>query len=77
MPTEREDVRPAFVATRAEALRRLGTFLPRAGRIYAEQRNTDAGPQGERSVSALSPYLRYRLLTEREVIVAALDRHGP
>ncbi len=68
---------PAFVATRAEALRRLDAFLPRAGRAYAENRNSDAGPDAERSVSALSPYLRYRLLTEREVIAAALDRHGP
>ena len=67
---------PTFVATRAEALRRLDAFLPRAGRAYAEGRNGDGGPAAERSVSALSPYLRYRVLTEREVIAAALDRHG-
>ena len=68
---------PHFVATRAEALDRLAAFLPRAGRAYAQDRNTDGGPDRVRSVSALSPYLRYRLLTEREVIAAALDRHGP
>ena len=68
---------PVFGPTRDEALRRLDAFLPRAGRAYAQDRNTDAGPGVERSVSALSPYLRYRLLTEREVIVGALDRHGP
>ncbi len=67
---------PHFVATRAEALDRLAAFLPRAGRAYAQDRNTDGGPDRDRSVSALSPYLRYRLLTEREVIAAALDRHG-
>ena len=66
-----------FIATRDEALCRLEAFLPRAGRAYAENRNTDGGPDVERSVSALSPYLRYRLLTEREVIAAVLDRHGP
>ena len=77
MPMESDGVTPVFVATRAEALRRLDLFLPRAGRAYAEQRNSDGGPEAERSVSALSPYLRYRLLTEREVIAAALDRHGP
>ncbi len=67
---------PIFNATRDEALRRLEAFLPRAGRAYAENRNNDGGPDVERSVSALSPYLRYRLLTEREVIAAVLDRHG-
>ncbi len=72
-----KDVAPVFKATREEALRRLEAFLPRAGRAYADNRNTDGGPDAERSVSALSPYLRYRLLTEREVITAVLDRHGP
>ncbi len=75
-PVEVDGATPAFVATRAAALDRLAAFLPRAGRAYAENRNGDAGPGAERSVSALSPYLRYRLLTEREVIAAALDRHG-
>ncbi len=74
---EADGTTPVFIATRAEALRRLDTFLPRAGRAYADGRNADGGPGVERSVSALSPYLRYRLLTEREVIAAALDRHGP
>lgn len=74
---EADGITPVFVATRAEALRRLDAFLPRAGRAYAEGRNADGGPEAERSVSALSPYLRYRLLTEREVIAGALDRHGP
>ena len=74
---EADSTIPVFVATRAEALRRLDLFLPRAGRAYAEGRNSDGGPGAERSVSALSPYLRYRLLTEREVIAAVLDRHGP
>ncbi|RYC29154.1 DNA photolyase FAD-binding protein [Lichenibacterium minor] len=74
---EADGITPVFTATRAEALRRLDAFLPRAGRAYADGRNADAGPDAERSVSALSPYLRYRLLVEREVIAAALDLHGP
>ncbi len=63
--------------TRAEALRRLDDFLPRAGRDYAESRNYDLGPGDRSNVSALSPYLRHRLLTEQEVVAAAIDRHGP
>ena len=66
----------AFVPTRAEGLRRLTDFLPAAGRQYAESRNTDGGPESRGNVSLLSPYLRYRLLTEEEVIAAALAHHG-
>ncbi len=68
---------PVFaVATRAEALRRLADFVPRAGRHYAEGRNADHGPQARSNVSQLSPYLRYRLLTEYEIIAAVLARHS-
>jgi deoxyribodipyrimidine photo-lyase len=65
-----------FPATRAEGLRRLADFLPRAARAYADNRNTDLGPRERDNVSVLSPYLRYRLITEREVIVATLGRHS-
>ena len=63
--------------TRAEGLHRLAAFLPAAGRAYADSRNTDSGPEARGNVSMLSPYLRYRLLTEDEVIAAALAHHGP
>ena len=35
----------------------------------------DGGPDGPRAVSNLSPYLRYRLLTEFEIVAAVLDQH--
>ena len=66
----------AFVPTRAEGLHRLAAFLPAAGRHYADSRNNDGGPAARGNVSLLSPYLRYRLLTEDEVIAAALAQHG-
>ena len=66
----------AFVPTRAEGLHRLAAFLPAAGRQYADNRNADGGPAARGNVSMLSPYLRYRLLTEDEVITAALTHHG-
>jgi deoxyribodipyrimidine photo-lyase len=66
-----------WVATRAEGLRRLNAFLPHAGAAYAERRNTDPGPDGRSAVSMLSPYLRYRLVTEAEVAAAVLQHHGP
>ncbi|GAB0112904.1 FAD-binding domain-containing protein [Acidisoma sp. C75] len=61
--------------SRAAGLAQLAVFLPRAGRAYAEWRNFDPGPGGAPAVSALSPYLSHRLLTEPEVIAAVLTRH--
>lgn len=66
----------AWPATRAEALRRLADFLPRAGRAYAAQRNYDRSPDDRRNVSVLSPYLRRRMVTEAEIVAAVIDRHG-
>ncbi len=61
---------------RATGLARLAGFLPAAGGRYAATRNTDHGLDRESSTSALSPYLRRRLLTEWEVAAAAVDAHG-
>ena len=57
--------------TREEGLRRLGGFLPFAGRDYADRRNHVPG-----TVSGLSPYVRHRLLTEEEIAGAVLQRHS-
>ncbi len=63
--------------TRAAALDRLAATVPRAGRAYAEGRGTDAGPDAEPTTTALSPFLRRRLLLEEEAVAAALAAHGP
>lgn len=65
-----------WTPTRAEALGRFKDFLPRAGRPYGDTRNDDLGPGDRSNVSALSPYLRHRLLLEPEVVAATLARHG-
>lgn len=64
-----------FPASRDEGLHRLSCFLPRAGRSYEEGRNTDPGPDQLGAVSKLSPYLRYRLITEQEVVSQVLSQH--
>lgn len=66
-----------FVPDRRAGLDALDAFVPHAGRRYAELRNHDFGPQSRANVSMLSPYLRHRLITEREVIEAVLDVHSP
>jgi deoxyribodipyrimidine photo-lyase len=62
--------------TRAAGLARLNAFLPHAGRAYASGRNADHGPDDRSNVSALSPWIRRRLITEEEVIAAVLKRHS-
>ncbi|WP_298329357.1 FAD-binding domain-containing protein [Asticcacaulis sp.] len=62
--------------TRAQALERLETFLPRAGSAYARDRNIDPGPNDTGHVSKLSPYVRLRLIGEWELARAAEKAHG-
>ncbi|MGC3937518.1 FAD-binding domain-containing protein [Roseobacter sp. EG26] len=65
-----------FIPSRTEALKNLSDFLPKAGRNYAAHRNYDFGAGRHHEVSKLSPYLRCRLITEREVLRAVLNRHS-
>ncbi|MGQ5700828.1 FAD-binding domain-containing protein [Sandaracinobacteroides sp. A072] len=75
-PAMRHGAKMDHPATRAEALARLEAFLPRAGRLYAANRNFDEGPGRRTHVSGLSPAIRRRLLCEEEVARAALNAHG-
>ena len=65
-----------FVLTRAAGLAKLEALVPQLGATYAAGRNTDHGPDQVPTTTALSPYLRRRLLTEPEVVAAALGAHG-
>jgi deoxyribodipyrimidine photo-lyase len=71
MPTE------PFPADRAAALARIAEFTPRMGHHYTEGRNTDPGPGARGNISRLSPAVRHRLVTEAELVAAALSAHGP
>ena len=68
---------PDFPASHEAALERLRAFAPHAGRAYAAGRNTDFGPSKPQAVSMLSPYLRRRMITEREVVEEVLKHHEP
>lgn len=65
-----------FEPSRAAALSRLASFAPFAGQRYASGRNTVTVPDAASAVSGLSPYLRYRLITEHEVAAAVLEQHS-
>ena len=62
-----------FIPTRAVGLSRLETFAPDTGRHYASTRNFDFGPEDRGNVSALSPWIRHRLVTEEETVRASLS----
>jgi len=62
-----------FDPSYTSALTRLADFVPRAGHAYAAKRNYDDVAH----VSALSPYIRHRMLTEEDVLTATLRRHSP
>lgn len=62
--------------TRAAGLVRLGEFVPRAARAYAAERNLDRGPADRTNVSSMSPWVRHRLVTERDVVDTVLQQHS-
>ena len=65
-----------FPPARRSALDRLAAFMPHAGTDYAATRNSDFGPDRPSSVSRLSPYLRYRMITEQEVVSRVMEHHS-
>ena len=65
-----------FPATRAAGLERLARFAPLAGREYAAGRNSDLGPGGANAASRLSPYVRYRMVGEQEILASVLAQHS-
>jgi deoxyribodipyrimidine photo-lyase len=63
---------PDFTPTRQAALQRLAAFVPNAGSKYADKRNFDFGPDNRSNISALSPHIRHRLISEHEVCAEIL-----
>jgi deoxyribodipyrimidine photo-lyase len=64
----------AFEPTRAAGFSRLAQFGPRMGRDYAALRNTDEGPGARLNVSMLSPYVRFRMITEEDILQTVFER---
>ena len=66
-----------FIPTRASGLAAMQAFIPAMGEQYQTWHNYDHGPGQHTAVSVLSPYIRRRLVTEQQVVTAALAAHGP
>lgn len=67
---------PLPVPTRRAGLDRLAHFVPGAAATYTFGRNTDPGPSKPGAVSRLSAHVRYRLITEQDVVAGVLARHS-
>ncbi len=65
-----------FEPTRAAGVLKLSRFVPSAGRHYQNSRNADLGSGNRSNVSALSPYIRHRMITEEDVLQAVLAKHS-
>lgn len=63
-----------FIPTREAGLKRLDDFAASMGAKYAADRNAELGQEDRSNVSCLSPWLRHRSLTEKEVVETALSR---
>jgi len=61
---------------RQAALDQLFAFTPRAGKVYAAERNFDLGMDLHEGVSRLSPWIRNRMLLEEEVLAQTLSNHS-
>ena len=75
MPFVNEKIE-ATPATRAGGEALIRAFVPRMGLRYAKSRNFDHGPGAHSDVSTLSPFIRRRLVLERDVVAAAMGAHG-
>ena len=64
-----------FEPSRHAGLQRLGQFKPRAGAHYANQRNFDLGSDNRSTVSGLSPWIKHRLVDEKEVLAEVFSVH--
>lgn len=73
---EAKGTKMLLTPTRRASLDHLRRFVPRAGASYASGRNTDPGPGKPSAVSRLSPAVRYRLVTEQDVVAEVLGRHS-
>lgn len=62
--------------SRSAGLERLSTFLPIAARQYSNNRNFDLGPSDRSNISALSPWIKHRLIEETEVLLEVGKVHS-
>ena len=61
---------------REQSLNKLECFISKGLPYYSSKRNYDLGPSNRTNISLLSPYIRKRILHEKEVINKCLKHHS-
>ncbi len=61
---------------REESLEKLNDFVKNGLIYYSSERNFDFGPSNRKNISLLSPYIRKRILHEKEVINKCIQHHS-
>ena len=64
------------MSTRSEALENLNAYVKYSGANYRSNRNYAEKLGTRQNVSSLSPYIRYRLISEEEVILQVLTQNS-
>ena len=55
---------------------KLDNFIENGLKSYSQRRNFDNGPENRNNVSSLSPFIKRRILHEREVIKSCLKKYN-
>ena len=61
---------------REQSLNKLETFISKGLAYYSSKRNYDLGPSDRTNISLLSPYIRKRILHEKEIINKCLKHNS-
>ena len=61
---------------REQSLEKLKNFIDSGLQSYSSKRNYDFGPSNRSNISFLSPYIRKRILHEKEVINKCLEHYN-
>ena len=57
------------------AEKQLLSYLPKAGKYYEVNRNYSEDKSNNKTTSLLSPFIRYRLISEENVLKKVLDKY--
>ena len=67
-----------FTSSISEAENKLISYLPNTGSYYERKRNYSVDFEtNKNTTSLLSPYIRYRAISEENILKQVLDTHGP
>ena len=55
----------------------LLSYLPKTGKYYEANRNYSEDRSNNKTTSLLSPFIRYRLISEEQILKKILEKYEP